>query len=137
MAPTTRDPELARFKTDIDLRVYASEEYGYVPDRRESWRGSTMMRHEGTDDKIVIKRDGDGHYVYFSMRDDHDNGSIIDFVQKRRSNSLGQVRMALRPWLNRAPCTEYVSLPRTPKDRVEMERRYRCGFRPMAISIPN
>jgi hypothetical protein len=33
------------------------------------------MRHPATHDKIIIKRDTDGHYVYFSVRDDRDNGS--------------------------------------------------------------
>lgn len=43
-----------------------------------------MMRHQGTGGKIIIKRDADGHIVCFSVRDDNDSGSIIDFVQKRR-----------------------------------------------------
>ena len=31
-------------------------------------------------DKIVIAQDEDQHWIYFSVRDDSDNGSIIDFV---------------------------------------------------------
>jgi len=50
-------------------------------------------------DKIIVKRDADGHYVNFSIRRDDDNGSIIDFVQYRQSFSLGAVRKELRPWL--------------------------------------
>jgi len=78
MAAITQDAELERFKCEIDLRAYAVDQ-GYAYDRAESWRGSSVMRHEGTGDKIIIKRDWDGHYVYFSVRDDADNGSIIDF----------------------------------------------------------
>ena len=89
------DQELEAFKTLIDLRVFAADQ-GYALDKRESWRGSSVMRNGGGD-KIVVKRDHDGHYVYFSVRDDRDNGSIIDFVQNRRRSSLGQVRQALRP----------------------------------------
>src|ERR1039458_4583966 len=70
-------------------------------DKRESWRGSAVMRNGG--DKVVIKLDGDGHYVYFSVRDDRDNGSIIDFVQHRKRLSLGEVRKELRPWIGRSP----------------------------------
>ncbi|MCP5114434.1 MAG: DUF3991 domain-containing protein [bacterium] len=33
------------------------------------------------------------------MRDEQDNGSIIDFVQNRRSLNLGEVRQVLRPWI--------------------------------------
>jgi hypothetical protein len=42
-------------------------------DRRESWRGSTVLRRGG--DKIVIKRNHNGHYVFFSVRDDRETGS--------------------------------------------------------------
>jgi hypothetical protein len=62
------DPELESFKTAIDLRAYAASQ-GYVLDRKESWRGSAVMRHAGGD-KVIIKRDADGHYVYFSVRDE-------------------------------------------------------------------
>jgi hypothetical protein len=34
---------------------------GYEIDRRESWRGSTVLRRGA--DKIVVKRNGNGHYV--------------------------------------------------------------------------
>jgi hypothetical protein len=37
------DEELDRFKREIDLRVYAATQ-GYELDRRESWRGTAVMR---------------------------------------------------------------------------------------------
>lgn len=120
----TQDPELEAFKTEIDLRAFAESE-GYALDRRESWRGSSVMRSK-SGDKIVVKRDADNHYVYFSVRDEGDNGSIIDFVQKRRPCSLGQARMALRPWIGRAAvASPYPALVKTPRDRLEVERQYR------------
>jgi len=125
----TRDSELESFKTAIDLRVYASEAEGYALDRKESWRGSSVLRHPNGD-KIIVKKDHDGHYVYFSVRDETDNGSIIDFVQKRRGGTLGQVRQILRPWVG-GQKTAAVSLPLFPalqattKDRMEVERQYR------------
>ena len=76
------DPELESFKTKIDMRSYAAGQ-GYTLDRKESWAGSAVMRH-GNGDKVIIKRDADGHYLYFSVREDTDNGTIIDFIQKRR-----------------------------------------------------
>jgi len=69
------DPELDSFKTGIDLRSYATMQ-GYSIDQKESWRGSTVMRH-ANGDKIIVKADADGHYVYFSVRDDRDHGSIL------------------------------------------------------------
>jgi hypothetical protein len=83
------DSELDAFKQEIDLRQFAVS-LGYEIDRRESWRGSTVLRRGA--DKIVVKRNGNGHYVFFSLRDDSDNGTIIDFLQRRRSLSLGTIR---------------------------------------------
>jgi hypothetical protein len=118
-----RDRELDAFKTGIDLRAYAAS-VGYELDRRESWRSSAVMRKGG--DKIVIKRDSDGHYVYFSVRDDRDHGSIIDFIQVRTRVSLGGVRKELRRWLGQPelPLPSFAPLERTTKNRLEVEAEY-------------
>jgi hypothetical protein len=118
------DSELDDFKRKIDLRQFAVS-LGYEIDRRESCRGSTVLRHGG--DKIVVKRNGNGHYVFFSVRDDRDNGTIIDFVQRRQRRSLGAVRQILRPWIGR-PAAELPLLPRLDPagpDRIRMENAYR------------
>ena len=120
------DEELENFKTRIDLRAYAASQ-SYQEDRRNSYQGSTCMRHPASDDKIFIKRDADGHYIYFSVRDDRDNGSIIDFLQKRhRGMSLGSVRQELRPWIGQAPIPVPVFpvLHKTAKDRLKVEAFY-------------
>lgn len=123
--------ELEDFKRSIDLRQYAAKQ-GYTLDKRESWRGSAVMRNAG--DKVVIKRDGDGHFVYFSVRNDRDHGSIIDFIQNRKRLSLGEVRKELRQWLGR-PTTAfpapYPPLEPTPKNRMQVEAEYR-GMREAA-----
>lgn len=95
-----RADELERFKSQINLAEYA-EAQGYEIDRRESSRASTVMRRG--DDKIVVATDQDGHGIYFSVRDDADHGSIIDFVQKRQGLNLGEVRKELRPWIGDRP----------------------------------
>ena len=41
-----------------------------------STAASIMMRHPGTDDKIIIGRETDGHWTYFSLRKDEDNGTV-------------------------------------------------------------
>ena len=118
------DAELEDFKSLIDLRAYASE-VGYTLSRHESWRGSAVMRNQ-SGDKIVIKREPDGHYVYFSVRDERDNGTIIDFVQRRKRLSFGDIRKHLRPWLGR-PATSlpsFTKLEPTPKDRHGVERAF-------------
>lgn len=116
------DTELDKFKTAIDLRAYAAEQ-GYQLSQKESWRGTSVMRHPVSDDKVIVKRGLDGHYVYFSVRDDRDNGSIIDFVQFRQGLSLGAVRKELRPWIGQPPVLvpAFPVLHKTEKDRVRVE----------------
>jgi hypothetical protein len=118
-----QDCELDAFKRDIDLRQFA-ESLGYQIDRRESWRGSAVLRCAA--DKIVVKRNGNGHYVFFSLRDDDDNGTVIDFVQRRQPLSLGAVRQVLRPWIGRsASAPQFAPLPPASPDRMRIEREYR------------
>ncbi len=94
------DDELDRFKRDIPLVRYAVERYGYQRARRESGRSSHVLRHPSTRDKIIVRRSPDGHWIYFSVRDDKDNGTIVDFVLARsHGGSFGHVRQELRQWL--------------------------------------
>lgn len=92
--------ELERFKTAINLTEYAASQ-GYQLDKRASSRNSVVMRHPAGD-KVVIARGEDQHWIYFSVRNDSDNGSIIDFIQNRRRCSLGDARRELRPWIGGA-----------------------------------
>ncbi|XSG84092.1 MAG: DUF3991 and toprim domain-containing protein [Methylohalobius sp. ZOD2] len=91
--------ELEQFKRDINIVEYAAAQ-GYKIDRRESSRSSVVLRGHG-DDKIIVATDRDGHGIYFSVRDEADNGSIIDFVQRRKGLNLGQVRRELRQWIGK------------------------------------
>ncbi len=91
------DDELEAFKCDINLSEYAASQ-GYSLDKRASSRNSAVMR-DSSGDKIIIARGADNHWIYFSVRDDTDNGSIIDFVQKRKGVKLGGARQELRPWV--------------------------------------
>jgi len=118
-----QENELEVFKRKIDLRQFAIS-LGYAMDRRESWRGSTVLRRG--DDKIVVKRNGNGHYVFFSVRDDRDNGTVIDFLQRRQNLSLGAVRQVLRPWIGRpAIPLRFPELEPTSPDRMRVESEFR------------
>lgn len=97
-----RGDELERFKREISLPEYAASE-GYELIKNESSRNSIIMQRESDNDKIIIATAADGHGIYFSVRDDQDNGSIVDFVQKRKGLNLGQVRKELRPWIGADP----------------------------------
>jgi hypothetical protein len=93
------DDELDRFKRLVNLTEMAAARGYQLEPRQRATASSVTMRHPGTDDKIVIRRSSDGHWTYFSVRDDRDNGSVIDFLQRRRALSLGAVRSELRAWL--------------------------------------
>lgn len=88
--------ELERFKSEISLIDFAQIEFGYELIKKESSASSKVLRCG--DDKIIVTRQ-EGHDVYFSTGDDRDNGSVIDFLQKRKNVNLGQVRKELRTWL--------------------------------------
>ena len=85
------------------------------------------MRHPVSNDKDIFKRGMYGHYFFFSVRDDRDNGSIIDWVQHRsRGMSLGAVRKELRPWIGQPPIPvpAFAPLHKTEKDRMRVEAAY-------------
>ena len=92
------DTELETFKTDVLLPELAASK-GYALDRRASSRNSVVMRHPDGDKIIIARYEGTTHWVYFSVRDDRDNGTVIDFLQNRGAGSLGLVRKTLRDWL--------------------------------------
>ncbi|MCY1003966.1 toprim domain-containing protein [Myxococcus sp. MISCRS1] len=128
------DNELQRFKSEISLPEYAAT-LGYTFSREESSRAAVTMRHPATDDKVIIKRSGDGHFVYFSVRDDNDNGTIIDFCQRRNRGSLGQVRKELRSYMGdvrpKPPLPEYVhALEVADADRPGVQQRVRAMHQP-------
>ncbi len=92
------DLELEQFKTGVNLSEFAASR-GYVLDRRESSRNSAVMRHTDGDKIVIAKNEATGDWIYFSVRDDRDNGTVIDFLQNRGGGSLGKVRQVLRAWM--------------------------------------
>lgn len=122
------DPaEMEFFKRQIDLRQFAVS-LGYEIDPRESWRGSAVLRRGP--DKLVVKRKPNGHYVFFSVRDDRDHGTIIDFLQRRRNVSLGELRQILRVWTGGSALPSLSGWRPTGKDR----RRVAEDYRRMAVA---
>lgn len=91
--------ELERFKSQINLTEYAAAR-GYQLDRRESSRNSVVMRHPASNDKVIIARaERDHHWIYFSVRDDADHGTILDFVCRRDRSSFPEACRTLATWL--------------------------------------
>jgi phage pi2 protein 07/5S rRNA maturation endonuclease (ribonuclease M5) len=89
------DAELERIKSEINLTEYLAWK-GFKVDKNKSTRASILMR-KGSE-RIIVARAEDNHWIYFSVHDEQDSGSIIDFIQRRDGKNLGQVRASLRPW---------------------------------------
>jgi len=119
------DIELEQFKTDINLIEYATGQ-GYSIDRRRSTRTSAVLRHD-SGHKIVVSVEA-GRWIYFSIGDEKDAGSILDFVMNRAGISLGRARVVLRGWLGLERTAKPLQSPPTLKrrsiDRQSLARAY-------------
>lgn len=89
--------ELETFKSQINLVEYALSQ-GYSVDPNRTSQNSTYLRHNGTDERLVVATSAQGHGIYFTIGSEGDNGTIIDFVQNKQGLNLGQVRKTLRPF---------------------------------------
>src|ERR1035437_2817980 len=88
--------DYASFKQSINLTQYAAS-MGYELDRKKSTKSSVAMRH-GNGDKVIISRRGK-NWVYFSVHDDKDNGTIVDFIQRRTAKGIGEIGQELQEWI--------------------------------------
>ncbi|PZQ43549.1 MAG: topoisomerase, partial [Micavibrio aeruginosavorus] len=70
--------DFAAFKQSVNLSQYAAG-HGYELDRKKSTRSSLVMRQASTGDKIIVSKKGT-NWVYFSVSNDADNGTIVDFI---------------------------------------------------------
>ena len=110
-----RVKQLEKFKTKINLVEYATS-IGYEYLRNESSPSSAVLRHD-SGDLIVVVTDTGNRGLYFSLTNDRDKGTIIDLAQRRRNLNLGEVRLELRPWLNRGDRSNYNIAKPEPTDR--------------------
>lgn len=117
------DLELEKFKTEIDLRAFAASR-GFQLSRKDSWRGSAVMKHP-RGEKIIIKRDGDRHWVFYSVKSDA-SGTVLDFAKHFLGLSLGAARKELRSFMGlpSSALPTYPPLAKVVKDRIRVERAY-------------
>ena len=116
--------ELEKFKKEVNIAEVA-QLFGYYVDKEKSSRAVKQLRNDSTGDKIVVSRnEANGHYIYFSMRDEQDNGTIIDFLQRHTGKNLGQVRKYLRKWLKGQIEGKYepISIQKSNADRNKIYR---------------
>ncbi len=94
----------SNFKRDINLSVFAAM-FDYEIDRKKSTKTSIAMK--SGNDKVIISKKG-GVWVYFSVFDDQDSGTIVDFVANRSNKSLPEIGQLLSQWSGlRAPTPAY------------------------------
>lgn len=128
------DLELDRFKTEINLTEYAASR-GYHIIRHETSRNSVTMKHSVTGDKIIIARNENNHWIFFTVGNVMENGSIVDFVQKKeQTGSLGYVRKALRSWLNGT--VSHRPAPQTFVEKVEVSTKNRQAILSQLVAMP-
>ena len=74
--------DIERVKREVNLIQHATS-MGYVLDKEKSSKTWAVMEKEG--DKILIKNgpNQNGHWMYKSLVDDQEKGTIVDFMQKR------------------------------------------------------
>jgi len=116
--------ELEKFKQEVNIAEVA-QLFGYYVDKEKSSRAVKQLRNDQTGDKIVVsKNEANGHYIYFSMQDNSDNGTIIDFLQRHTGKNLGQVRKYLRKWLKGQIEGKYepISIQKSNADRNKIYR---------------
>ena len=141
---TSRADELEQMKR-VDLRIIAAE-LGFHLNPKRTSRGSACMDHP-SGERMLIGLASDGHYVWCAVRG-HGSGSVIDLWQQHRGGSLGDVRRALRPFLNGsdfAPSPLHASgvqqsrmlpsLQPIERDTLGVQARY-AGFSPLGPHHP-
>ncbi|PZP53414.1 MAG: hypothetical protein DI586_11100 [Micavibrio aeruginosavorus] len=101
--------DFATFKHSVNLSHYAAAQ-GYELDSKKSTRSSLVMRHTATGDKIIVSKKA-ANWVYFSVHDDSDNGTIVDFIEKRTSKSLPEIGKELAAWSGGAGALPVYALP--------------------------
>ena len=74
--------DIEKVKREVNLIQHAAS-MGYVLDKEKSSKTWAVMEKEG--DKILIKNgpNQNGHWMYKSLVDDQEKGTIVDFMQKR------------------------------------------------------
>src|SRR5262245_44885600 len=113
------DDELERFKREIDLREFAAS-LGFALDRRRSCRSEAVMKLDERD-TLVISRDTDGHYIYFSPKNGH-SGTVIDLAQVYVSQNFGEIRKALRRFAGAEVPVTLPVLQKTTRDLDQVAR---------------
>lgn len=117
--------DFTAFKQSVNLSQYAATQ-GYELDRKKSTRSSLVMRH-ANGDKIIVSKKG-ANWVYFSVSNDTDNGTIVDFIANRTAKTLPDIGRELAAWSGGAGALPVYSLPDVQEqvyDRTRITKAFR------------
>ena len=76
-----------QFKRDINLPAFAAT-YNYKVDEKKTTKTSIAMK-SGNDKVIISKKNG--IWVYFSVLDEADSGTVFDFVKNRTNKTMPEI----------------------------------------------
>ncbi len=97
--PRQGRPDLARIKTEVDLRSVAAR-LGFLVDERASDQNHTAMRHpDGT--KLIVGMSATGHWVFSSNAGRQ--GTAIDLLQWRTGATVAEAASQLQSLLIAPP----------------------------------
>lgn len=119
-----QDKEIDKFKTEINIAEFA-QSIGYTIDKEKSSRVAPVLEHSNGDKIVVGQNKENGHFIYFSAKDDADNGTIIDFIQNRMKANFGQVRKIARDWLKNGSKNAQIiktTISPTSHDKLKIQR---------------
>ncbi len=117
--------DFSGFKQSVNLSQYAVTQ-GYELERKKSTRSSLVMRH-AKGDKIIVSKKGP-NWVYFSVSNDSDNGTIVDFIANRTAKTLPEIGRELATWAGGAGALPVYSLPDVQEqvyDRTRITKAFR------------
>lgn len=83
------------FKRNINLVDFAIT-HGYLVNKKKSTKQSICLS-DNNNDKIIVSRKN-GIWIYFSVYDSDDNGTIVDFVKRRTQKNYAEIFSILSNW---------------------------------------
>jgi len=118
-----RTQEIERFKSMINLAEFVNYA-GYQRDPQRSSRHFCLMQHEEGERIFVAKERESSQYHYVNLDNDHDSGSIVDFLKNRTDETIGVIRGWLRSWLEDPKPKEKIEIAPSSKESLKLAKSW-------------
>ena len=97
-AAQKREDEMKRRKKAVNLAEFLGK-HGFTKEK-DLGKGGLLMTHPGGE-RLIVTTNGKNHGAYVNVNDDTDEGSVVEFLMRRRAGGIRSVRAELRAWLGR------------------------------------